>query len=281
MITDKEYRSMTGISQSDLFKLLDSPQKYLHKEELKKETREMLFGTAFHVALLEPKNFLSQYGVMPTFVGMTKDGRPSEQSKEAKEKKAAFLAKNPGKIWLTEDEMMDISGMLKSVANNRKVNEYALLQGAEVEKIMQWKHGKHDCKGRLDVYNPDHRIFGRMYCEVKTAAEGKAHPSAFAKEVHNRNYDGQGAFYDEPLNFNKGFWLVVEKVKPYICEVYEMDHWLVLGRKKIAQAFDTLEYVMDTGDYYGYTKHLGALPVPAWLAGSSNEENILNGEILE
>ncbi len=269
-MNEKEYRALPAISQSDLLILLDSPQKYLNREALRKESDEMRFGSAFHCALLEPERFGSNYGVMPEFWGKTLDGKASQQSKDAKEKRAKFLADNPDKIWLSSDDVDNITGMLSSVASNPKVKKYQLLRG-EKEKIIEFVHRGRKCKGRMDDYDENHPLFGVVCTDVKTTKNG--HPVFFAKDVHNSDYDGQFGFYDIPKPFNRAFSLVVEKTAPWICEVYDMTQWIPLGRKKVERAFDILDDCESTGDYYGYTKDLGALPIPAWLGGlGSNEE---------
>ncbi len=271
MMSEKEYRALPAISQSDLLILLDSPLKFQHREEMRKETDEMRFGSAFHCALLEPERFKTAYGMLPEFWGKTLDGKLSQQSKDAKEKRAKFLAEHPETIWLDQNDVDAITGMLLSVANNPKVKKYGLLNGGEREKIIEWEHRNRKCKGRMDIFHEKHPIFGRVCADLKTAQNG--HPIFFAKQVHNSDYDGQFGFYDIPNPFDRAFSIVVEKTFPYICEVYDMTHWIPLGRRKVEKAFDILDACETTGDFYGYTDELSALPVPAWLAGSgSNEE---------
>jgi hypothetical protein len=270
-MNEQEYRALPAISQSDLLILLDSPLKYQHREQMRKETDEMRFGTAFHTALLEPERFKREYGVLPEFWGPTKDGKPSQQSAAAKQKRAEFLAANEGTIWLDQEDMDNIVGMLNSVANNPKVKKYGILSGGEREKIIEFEYRGRKCKGRMDIYHESHPLFGVVCTDLKTTKNG--HPVFFAKDVHNSDYDGQFGFYDIPKPFNKAFSLTVEKEFPWVSEVYDMTHWIALGRRKVDKAFDILDACEATGDFYGYTEELSGLPIPAWLAGAgSNEE---------
>ena len=91
-VPDAVYHSGPGYSRSNLVKCIRSLE---HAEVKVEDTPALLFGRAFHTAVLEPEIFFKEYVRMPKF------GR-KKADLEAKEK---FLQENAGKNILKEEEI--------------------------------------------------------------------------------------------------------------------------------------------------------------------------------
>ena len=69
-ISNEEYHSSHGISRSGIVEFKNCPKKYWHKyinidyiEPAK--TKALIFGNAFHTAILEPDEFNKRYIIKP------------------------------------------------------------------------------------------------------------------------------------------------------------------------------------------------------------------------
>ena len=75
-MTEREYREHPAVSRSELFKILDSPEKFkYYKENPEPPTPALLFGQLFHAMVLQPKEVWEQFAVMPKVDRRTKDGK--------------------------------------------------------------------------------------------------------------------------------------------------------------------------------------------------------------
>ncbi len=81
-----------------------------------KETEALRFGKLFHAALENQERFREIIVVEPEFWGPTQDGRPSQQSKAAKEKRAAWRHALPkGAVVATADDIGQLASMLNVI----------------------------------------------------------------------------------------------------------------------------------------------------------------------
>lgn len=127
--------------------------KYIDKK-VPFDSEDLDFGRKAHTMILEPKRFKERHVIMPKFMGLTKDGKMSERSDAAKEKKEKWLAELPKDvIVVTEDEAEELTGM----AN--KLNEEGLYQNILSEGVSElsgfWidKESGARCKMRADFVN--------------------------------------------------------------------------------------------------------------------------------
>ena len=267
--TEADYRAHEALSQSDLKWILKSPQHFKERAKLMQASSpEMDFGTAFHMAVLEPAKFKATYKIIPTFWGATKDGKQSTQSAEAKAKKAAFMAANQGCTFLDEEDMGTLTGMLNSLAAHPLFS--SLFTGGSAEVAALWEHRGHQCKGRADYFHTKHPLFGRCVIDLKTTKEGA--PDAFSRRVLNLGYDFQAAFYEQGFKADRTIFVAVEKTFPYAIGVYDMSSWIDTGKAKIDKAWYIYEYCNEKNEWSSYTGNsLDLLPVPGWLASIDQE----------
>lgn len=265
----KEYDAIEALSQSDLKTILKSALHFTKRKEMREETKAMAFGTAFHLAVLEPEEFRKRYIVLPDVV----EGKPVTSNFKRTNVYKAWLEnykiENAGKICLDDDDMDKITGMLNSLASHDLAP--SLLLGGESEVSTTWDYRGHKCKGTFDKWHKKHELFGPTLVELKTARD--ASPEEFGRETYNRLYDFQLAYYSEPLQPNRVFSVVVETTFPYPVAVYDMEPWLEIGKSRVDKAFDRYELCQKTGKWNeGYTSGLDLLQPKSWIIAGLKEE---------
>jgi len=265
-LSRKEYDAIEALSQSDLKTILKSPLHFTKRKEMRKETDAMAFGTAFHLAVLEPQEFKRRYIVLPSEI----DGKPvNKRLKAHKEWIENYKIENSDKICLDDDDMEKITGMLNSLASHETA--MMLLTGGESEVSTTWDYRGHKCKGTIDKWHDKHELFGPTLVELKTARDASS--EEFGRETYNRLYDFQLAYYSEAVKPNRVFSVVVETSFPYPIAVYDMEQWLPIGKSRVDKAFDRYEYCQSSGSWNeGYTGSLDLLQPKSWIIAGLKEE---------
>lgn len=181
------------------------------KDDDKKETAAMLLGTITHSLVLEPKDFDSQYVVMPKMDRRTKQG---------KEEFEAFEFKNRGKLCIDSEMFNTASKMAASVLKNSKMVKW--LNEGIIEQSMYWEDELTGVKLRA---RPDIR-YKNIIIDLKT--NGDASPSGAAKSSAQFDYPLSAAQYTDGVDVCLGniteFYLFcfVEKVEPFDCMIYRL-----------------------------------------------------------
>jgi len=81
-------------------------------------------GKMVHLMLEDGDNFMSKLAVEPEFIGMTKDGKPSSRSAEARLKKDEWRANLPeGTIIVNEEQLETITQIANSVTKHKALKE--------------------------------------------------------------------------------------------------------------------------------------------------------------
>lgn len=154
---------------------------YLHNP--KPATDAMDFGSAVHIALLEPERFGSLVAVSPKFDRRTKQGKADFE---------AFEIQSQGKIVITDEENASI---VRIVARCKSIPIIAeALSTFEKEKVFTWEMGGLQCKAKLDLVD----IANNVIIDVKTTRS--ADPSAFVRQAIDLRYDLQLGHYSYAVN---------------------------------------------------------------------------------
>ena len=202
-----------------------------------KATAPMKFGSAFHMLVLEDKEFSRHYAVEPdaidrrTTIGknMLLNFENSLNGREAVSYKDFAL-------------MSSMNGHLKASKH------YSLLENCnQFEKIYLWKNEVHDilCKGKLDAVNTTDKYI----VDLKTTRD--ASPDGFKEIIINQKYHMQAAFYCDALGYKDYYIYAIEKTRPHCVCVYKMSEDILKeGRLMYTQAII---------DYKAYV-HGGELP---------------------
>jgi PDDEXK-like domain of unknown function (DUF3799) len=221
-------------------------------------TKAMLFGSAFHMAALEPARFEATYAVMPNFG----DGRTAA----AKAAKADWFAANGGKTEISDADHAQIHRMIAGILAHPAASRLMLDGIPEVSLRWQDSETGLQCKGRADLYVPSRKLC----VDLKTTED--ASPEAFCKSVANYGYHRQDAIYragfaacGEPIDH---FAIIaVEKSRPHNVAVYTLDaHAIELGYASFRSCAAIVAECMRTGVWPGYGDDVRELSLPKWAA---------------
>ena len=226
----------------------------------------MRFGTAFHMAVLEPQKFKEIYLLEPTLMP---NGEPINKRKKAdKEFLEQFRMDNMDKVIIDGDDMDCLTGMLNSLASHPVASK--LFQGGESEVSHVWDYRGRKCKGRADYFFDSHPELRRCVVELKTAQD--ASPVEFNRTIYNKKYSFQSSWYQRGFEANNHIIVAVEKVFPYAIGVYSMVNWKEHGDRLVELALDKLDYCEANNQWNGFTDGIEPIIPPDWVVGRLGEE---------
>lgn len=254
------HRECPGISKSHLQELLRSPAHY--QEWLKnpdKPTADMEFGSACHVAVLEPELFKEKIITWPEEI-LLKAGKPGVVQMREDFKKA-----NSGKIVISKEQIEIIGKIIESVYSHPLAHN--LLEGMK-EKTLFWKNEESDllCKARPDCIN---KKLG-MIVDLKITSD--ASNEAFKRTTAKFGYHLQAAFYMQGINLLKEFdginqfvFVCVENKAPYSVAIYELHREAMgLGSIRCQEMLEIFKKCSKTKSWPGYPNEIQELTLPAW-----------------
>lgn len=185
-VTGSEYFSHQSMGFHDLKALSKSYQHFLASRETSEQKSYQAFGTAAHLAVLEPELFKTEVAVAPAVDRRTKAGRDEYE---------AFMAHAHDKLIVTQDEydsLLRMQDSARSHGNVAKLLENALIEHAffvDVEYIVDGNAVTLPLKGRIDACKPEARVF----IEYKTTQDASF--ESFAWDIRRYSYDLQLAHY--------------------------------------------------------------------------------------
>jgi len=250
-VPSEEYHELPdSVSCSGLKQLLRSPahfQAYLDKADDSKPN----IGTALHCAVLEPERFEDDYTVF--------QGRRGTKAFDA------FVAENPGKVILNEQEWIKVQGMTRAIMTHKEYPLWRALQMARREMSVFWTDEETgvQCRVRFDALAAPFANF-----DLKTTTD--ARPEQFIKQAVRLDYDLQAAMYTEGARHFTG------EVLPFIFVAIEEDTpnglWLHTagqsmidnGWKKFRRALAAYKRCMETGQWPGYVTPYSTLEMPRY-----------------
>lgn len=252
-LSNEDYHGGEGVSKSGLDLIARSPAHYRARYIDGADTTPtpaMLFGTAFHTAILEPGRFAEEYLAAPKCNRGTKAWM-------------AFEAKNPGKTIIKPGEFDSIRRMVESVQSH-PVARGALLAGKPEQSVF-WEDPDTGslCRCRPDFWRDDGAII-----DVKTAADGG--PEEFMRSASTYRYHVQAAFYLDGClatgnSSGEFFLVVVEKEAPFNVSFFLASNEMVAaGRDAYRENLDTYDKCIRTDDWPGYPAGPLTLNLPPW-----------------
>lgn len=244
----------TAVNSSSLKTILKSGFAFKRNfiEGLQKPpTDAMKFGTTAHMAILEGDEFTKRYVVMPEFIGYTKDGKESKLSKEAKDKKEAWLAEQEllGSIVVTSEERDRLFWMIDSVMANPEAVRLLKNGSTEVSGYYSDPETGIRCRIRPDFIAHDLNAM----VDVKTVADCDVDWFRRRRvEDESFMYHFQMSMYDEGTSIISGktvdfaTWLLVGSEAPYECIVVPMEQpYREIGGKYYHRALRKLKECME------------------------------------
>lgn len=212
-IDHEAYHHGPGISSSDIKAALVSYGHYrMKKNGVFSETAAMAFGTAFHMAILEPELFTKSYITPPKF-----GGHPN--SAGHKHEKSAWTLENLGKEIISEKERELIEKMEMAVRCHPAFDSYR-----NYTSELMGLHLGMKCK--MD-------LFGGEIVDLKTTE--CASEDEFDRAVLKYGYHISAAYYREIVRRLTGevlpfVFIVAEKKPPYGVAFYELpEEYLAAG----------------------------------------------------
>ena len=205
----EDYDNIPALRRSNLWLFKKSPAHYKYAVENPDEpTPALLFGTAAHMAILEPERFEQEYIVAPKIDRRTKAG---------KEEWARLM--DSGKSVLSAEDAETIRAMKNAVMENELAA--SLIEG-EHEVPVLWTDLKTGevCKCKPDVIGKD------LIVDYKTT--NSCEDGHFERSARDYGYQLQAAMYREGLLQTRykeyGFaFIAQEKKAPYAVRVYMCD----------------------------------------------------------
>lgn len=254
-LPDTEYHSTVAMSAGQLGKLMNSAAHFKSSflEPKNEPTPAMRFGSICHKAILEGPEFRARYRIMPEFKGTG-----------SKAAKAEWCEENKDAIIITEDEEIQIAGMLESVMAHPVAR--ALIQGCEkrTEITGFFNHAGLRCKMRADIWRSDDVIVDLK--TTRCAAERE-----FTRDAWSMHYPIQPAWYllgaskicKRPItNFA---YIAVEKTAPYPVSVFSATPpFIEAGEKLIEIALNRFNQALDSGEFLGYSQQAIDLHLPPY-----------------
>jgi exodeoxyribonuclease VIII len=256
-VPEAEYHRWDAISNSHLTEMARSP---LHCrwaiDHPTDPTPAMVFGSAVHVAILEPERFIEEYAIAPT-------GR---RTKEEKEAWAAFEAEHAGKTPLKRDDFGACQAMCKAVMAHPTASAAITTEGRnELSVVWVCPTTEVTCKCRID------RLLDKaMAVDLKTTKD--ASREAFTKSIGSYGYHRQAAMYLDGaeaagLHAEEFVIVAVEKTPPYGVAVLAMDEEAIeIGRYEYLQMLEAYAECLSTAQWPGYSDSVVDISVPGWMA---------------
>lgn len=249
-ITFDEYCRWDAINNSSLGPALISAAHYrAYLDEPRTVSDALRFGTLVHAGKLDPKDLLNGYAVMPDFTqNLSKEFSNPKGSKEYKERVAAWTEQNKTKE-IVEQVEFDLMAAIVAALDNEPLARDCFSHNGPAEVSMIWEDARTGllCKGRIDKL--DHKK--NRFADLKTARS--LHD--YCKEILNRGYHRQAAFYSDGLYQLTGEkyepWIVpVEKTPPFAVAAAPVgEQALSVGRSEYRQALQLIKDCKRTGNY--------------------------------
>lgn len=245
------------------------------RENPKEPTAALIFGSAYHTLILEPERFKEEYFTLD------RDAMPKPDSDfrnaENKAWKERELARNEGKIFLSNEDWITLHGMKEALENypnftfllsNRVAEEsyFAEIdgQGVRVRPDYVSKFGIVDLKTCQDA-SPE--AFGRDAAKLKYLIQAALYTDVVSTFQAHETI-GRGEHYEgDELPF---FFLAQEKTAPYVPQMYRVPSFLIeAGRAQYQDVLRAL-FTAQTTDIWSAYEGLEAndgirdLNFPVW-----------------
>ena len=223
------YSDYDFITNSQMGHLKKSPLAYQkYKKYGMPDTNALIFGRAFHWAILEPEKFEEKTHI---FDGKVRRGKAWDEFKEEYDKDANCI--------LLQSEYNNLKCMQDVIMSNAECQE--LLYGGQNEAVSCWEDDDSGvfCKGKADKVKKDCVI------DLKTTASGEFH--SFKGSAYKYGYNRQSAFYMDGFNKRNFIFIVIEKSSPYNLYIYECsENFIESGRDEYKELLKTYkEYFID------------------------------------
>lgn len=222
------------------------------------QTPALLFGSAFHCALLEPQRFAATYTVEPDFGDC--------RFKANKQERDDWRAAHGHKTALSNDDGARITAMVDAVRKHPLAGR--IISGGKPEVTARWVDEETglECKCRADYFVEKKA----MVADVKSTLDARR--DAFRKDVAKYTYHWQDALYRSGFKavgaeVRHFIFVAVEKTPPFAIAIYALDPEAVLhGATSVRRTINTLAECVKSGRFPGYSESIQEIDTPPWAA---------------
>lgn len=253
------HKRVLGVATNSTLKILRerSPAHYRAwvDEQDGSETPALAFGKAYHMRVLEPERYQSEYMVRPVFGDL--------RTKLAREARDRFNEENLGVTFVDQADADKIEAMY--VALMQHPVAAGIMRDGHSEVTMQWVDPETgvQCQARADWWKP-----GKFFMDLKTTED--ASPDGFRRSVAKYGYHVQHAHYcdgaaacGQPVQ--NYLILAQEKEAPYVAAVYHIDaNAEARGYELRQRGLATMRKCLDTNTWPGYGTGITELQLPGW-----------------
>ena len=237
------------------------PREIYYRENPQPPTNALIFGQAFHMAVLQPEIYGDNFAAAPVFDRRTKAGREAWEQ---------FSAECEGKTIIPSEWQEKIEAMTAKLNADPFVRQ--LLSG-EHEKPYFWTDELtgEECKCRADCIT---EIGGNVYVvDIKTCEN--AATDVFMRKSVDYGYPLQVAMYCEGVKQTTGrecsfVFIAIEKSPPYAVNIMQADDiYRQYGFDIFREALGIYHDCKTNNNWYGYLgkfHNINVLGLPAYLA---------------
>jgi len=228
-----EYHLHSFTSASQLKKIASTSLAHFkfEQENPKEPTAAMIFGSAYHTLILEPEKFNLEYFTLD--LDLMPHPEKDFRNTENKQWKESEMAKNEGKIFLSNEDYLTLHEMKSAL--EKYPNFTFLLKNGVAEESYFATIGGQGVRVRPDYVSK----FGIV--DLKTCTD--ASPESFGRDAAKLKYLIQSALYSDVVNatiahetitngeYYDGnrlpfFFLAQEKTAPYVPQMYRVPDYL-------------------------------------------------------
>lgn len=256
-ITETLYNAIPAVRNSELGNIEKS---WIHYKRGSDRTDAMIFGTAFHMYVLEEPTFWENFFICPKIDKRTKEG------------KAAWThvqENSQGKDILEQDDFETIQKMKASLLAHPMAKN--ILYRSENEGAYTAEINGVPCKCKLDLENKGH------FFDLKSTEDASF--DGFRRSLAKYHYHRQSAFYSDIIVANgvefKSWNLVaVEKKDPYLVQVFTIcEPTMDIGRKSYKKVLKKWKFHTENPEaYQGYSPEFVSMSAPDWLFHQAAQE---------
>ncbi len=215
----EDYLQRPGLSFSALKTFIESPELYkaqhIERSVEQKTSDEMQFGTALHAyVLLGRETMDKEVAIMPDFGSL--------RLKKNRDARDRWLAENAGhRAVITAADWLLVEHIGKAIADCPEA--IGAIDFFNVETSVTWNADGMPCRGRMDSWSFSDGE--GVVVDLKTTRN--SHPDSFLRELFDRRYHQQMAWYIGPLREKHGGnWtakiIAVPKTMPCVPRVYHL-----------------------------------------------------------
>jgi len=265
-VEESEYHGGYGISKSNLDKFNISGAAYKYAEEYGNEqTAPMLFGSAYHCAVLEMERFKEAY---------TDDKTKAfdRRTTKGKEAFATWQKTLAGKQILPLGSTKLIEDMQRALYENETAK--LLLSEGVAEVACYWRHSERfkNCLGRCKIdYIRRGLVDKDKYILIDLKTTKDCGEKDFVRSVENFRYDVQQAYYIDGFKQATGkeveaFIIIAEeKTEPFHINIFSFDEeYYKLGRLAYEENLAYAVECFSSGVFPKHSEDIKNLTPPRW-----------------